>query len=197
VKSEKRPYVLKARAEAQAETRQRIVQATMELHRDIGPAQTTVAEIARRAGVQRMTVYNHFPDEAELFGACQAHWMSLHPFPDPTPQLGIADPEQRVTGVLTSVYGWYRDTAAMVEKVQRDRGLVPALDDLMRGTADAMLEGLAEALAAGFRDRGRRASRRRALARLSLDYWTWRRLEAEGLDARGAAQLMAGSVAGA
>ncbi|MBV8944057.1 MAG: helix-turn-helix transcriptional regulator, partial [Solirubrobacterales bacterium] len=67
--SEKRRYQLKARAESQRQTRERIVRATMELHREVGPAQTTIAEIARRAGVQRLTVYNHFPEEAELFEA--------------------------------------------------------------------------------------------------------------------------------
>ena len=54
----------------------------MELHKEVGPAKTTVAEIARRAGVQRLTVYNHFPEDVELFAACQAHWIGLHPQPD-------------------------------------------------------------------------------------------------------------------
>ncbi|MCY7302061.1 MAG: TetR/AcrR family transcriptional regulator, partial [Thermoleophilia bacterium] len=42
--------------------------------RTVGPAATQISEIARRAGVQRVTVYNHFPDEASLFAACSAHW---------------------------------------------------------------------------------------------------------------------------
>ena len=83
--NERRKYELKARAAAQRQTRERIVHATMELHREVGPARTTVAEIARRAGVQRLTVYNHFPDEAELFGACQARWLGLTPFPTSQP----------------------------------------------------------------------------------------------------------------
>ena len=65
--SESRKYELKARAEKQADTRRRIVEATSELHEEVGPARTTVAEIARRAGVQRLTVYNNFPNETELF----------------------------------------------------------------------------------------------------------------------------------
>src|SRR3712207_7425417 len=76
---EKRRYELKARAATQRQTRERIVQATVDLHREVGPARTTVAEIARRAGVQRLTVYNHFPEEAGRFGACQARWLQLHP----------------------------------------------------------------------------------------------------------------------
>lgn len=166
----------------------------MELHREVGPAATTVAEIARRAGVQRMTVYNHFPDEAELFEACQAHWMSLHPLPDPTSSLASDDPVRRVREVLRALYGWYRQTEAMAEKVQRDRGLLPPLDELLRHSADARLDSLAEALAAGFRDRGRRREGRRAVSRLALDFWTWRRLAAEGLDDRAAADVMTRAV---
>jgi AcrR family transcriptional regulator len=167
----------------------------MELHAEVGPAKTTVAEVARRAGVQRLTVYNHFPLEIELFGACQAQWMDLHPLPDMSRVLALPDPIQRVRAALRGFYGWYRETAPMAEKIQRDRGAVPALEALMRETADARLAGLAEALARGFRSRGRRAERRRALIRLALDFWTWRRLAGEGLDDDSAADLMADAVA--
>jgi len=195
--SEKRPYELKARAERRRRTRERIIQATAELHREVGPARTTVAEIARRAGVQRLTVYNHFPEDAELFGACQAHWMGLHPLPDLSAALALPDPVERVRAVLRGLYGWNRETAPMAEKVQRDRGAVPVLDALMRQTADARLAQLTDALAGGFRARGRRAGRQRALIRLALDFWTWRRLDAEGLDDSAAADLMAEVVAAA
>ena len=58
-----RSYQLKRRAERQDETRQRIIEATIELHQTVGPAATTVTDIAQRAGVGRVTVYRHFPDE--------------------------------------------------------------------------------------------------------------------------------------
>jgi AcrR family transcriptional regulator len=188
---EKRRYELKARAESQRRTRERIVQATMELHKEVGPAKTTVAEIARRADVQRLTVYNHFPEDIELFDACQAHWMRLHPLPDLSPALGLPDPTERVRAALRGFYRWYRDTAPMAEKIQRDRDAVPALDALMKQTADARLAQLTDALAEGFRSRGRRADRQRALIRLALDFWTWRRLDREGLNDAAAADLMA------
>src|SRR3954469_15733070 len=69
-----RRYELKERARRQEETRQRIVDATVALHREVGPARTTVAEVARRAGVGRVTVYNHFPDDVSLLAACSAHF---------------------------------------------------------------------------------------------------------------------------
>ncbi len=77
-----RKYELKRRAERKAETRRRIVEATVALHTSDGPARTTISAIADRAGVERHTVYAHFPDERALFDACSAHWASLHPFPD-------------------------------------------------------------------------------------------------------------------
>jgi AcrR family transcriptional regulator len=193
--TQKRKYELKARAESQRRTRERIVQATMELHKEVGPAKTTVAEIARRADVQRLTVYNHFPEDIELFGACQAHWMGLHPLPAVSPALALPHPTERVQAALRGFYGWYRETAPMAEKIQRDRGAVPALDALMEQTADARLAQLTDALAGGFRSRGRRAERQRALIRLALDFWTWRRLNRGGLDDDTAADLMSEAVA--
>ena len=49
------------RAERQQETRRRI-EATIALHEEIGGG-TTITAIAERAGVSRLTVYRHFPDE--------------------------------------------------------------------------------------------------------------------------------------
>jgi AcrR family transcriptional regulator len=189
-RAKKRKYELRARADSQRRTRERIVRATMELHKEVGPAKTTVAEVARRAGVQRLTVYNHFPRDIELFGACQAHWMGLHPLPDFAPGLALSDPSERVGTVLRSYYAWYRETEPMAEKIQRDRGAVPELNTLMEQTADTRLAQLTGALAKGFRTRGRRADTQRALLRLALDFWTWRRLNLEGLDDAAAAALM-------
>src|SRR5436853_2800585 len=79
----KRPYRKRRRAEGEAETRQRITEATVRLHGTVGPARTTIKDVAAGAGVQRATVYRHFPDLESLFMACSAHWVSLNPPPDP------------------------------------------------------------------------------------------------------------------
>jgi AcrR family transcriptional regulator len=168
----KRKYELKARAEKQANTRHRITEATVALHQEVGPAKTTVAEVARRAGVTRLTVYNNFPEERELFAACQGHWMELHPLPQ-------LDPSGGAEAVLRALYRWYRETARMAENVRRDRASLPALDELLRETADARMAALAQALGGG------------PLAALALDFWTWRRLTAERLGDDAAAALMA------
>src|ERR687884_1351338 len=96
--TEKRTYELRARAERQAETRRRIAAATAELHQEVGPARTTIAEIARRAGVQRPTVYNNFPSERELFAACQAHFLAANPLPDLETALASGNRTARVRG---------------------------------------------------------------------------------------------------
>jgi AcrR family transcriptional regulator len=191
---ESRKYELKERAERQAETRRRIAAATADLHQEVGPARTTVAEIARRAGVQRLTVYNNFPEEGELFAACQEHFLAAHPPPDPSAAFALEDPAERLRVVLRALYPWYRATERMTGNVQRDRASMPALDELVAETSDAQLSGLADALASGFRARGRRAARVRAAVGLALDFWSWRRLTSEGLDDRAAADLMTETV---
>ena len=68
----KRTYTLRRRAEQQAQTWRRIVEAAVDLHGSIGPALTTFSMVAERAGVQRHTLYAHFPDERSLNLACSA-----------------------------------------------------------------------------------------------------------------------------
>lgn len=191
--SEKRKYELRARAERQAETRQRIAAAAAELHEEVGPAQTTVAEIARRAGVQRLTVYNNFPDDYQLFAACNQHFLVQHPPPD----LSFAEGDdalERLEHLLRRLYGWYRETERMSTNVQRDRELVPALDALLRDTSDVQLAHLTDSLAGALVERGARRRHVRAAVALALDFWTWRRLAKEGLADRAAAELMSGAV---
>jgi AcrR family transcriptional regulator len=200
--SQKRTYELKARAERQAQTRSRIVDATVALHAEIGPARTTVSEIARRAGVTRLTVYNHFPEDGELFAACQHAFLDRHPLPDLAPLLAIEDPRERVRAILCALYASYREREPMTAKVLRDRSALPALDELLAQSADAPTAALADELAAGFGPRGARgvrggrAGRVRAVVALALDFWTWQRLKREGLADAEAAELMAGLVAG-
>jgi AcrR family transcriptional regulator len=186
VSSQKRKYELKARAETQEATRARIAAAAATLHEEVGVAKTTVADIARRAGVQRLTVYNHFPDLAALLPACTAHWMSERPMPDLKPAFAIRDPAERLRTALTLLYVWYRQTAPMQRRVFGERATVPELDAFMTEFADPIQGALAERLSEGFD---------RPLVALALDFWTWQRLDHEGLSDAAAAELMARSAA--
>lgn len=192
--TETRKYELKARAESQRETRDGIARAAAELHEEKGVARTSVAEIARRAGVTRVTVYNHFADLSELIPACSAHYGALHPLPDLGAVLAREDPGERVRGALALLYGWYRETEPMFGKLFSDRASVPELDRFMDQDIDRMQADLADDLAAAFAVRGKRAKNLTALVRLSLDFWTWRRFDNEGLDDKAAADLMAAAV---
>ena len=186
-----RKYELKARAESQRETRDRIARVTSELHEEKGVAQTTVAEIARRAGVTRLTVYNHFADLSELLPACAAHYERLHPTPDFDSVLAQGDADERVRAVLAELYRWYRETEPMYGKLFSDRASVPELDRFLEQNVDRMLDRLADDLASAFAVRGQRAERLHALIRVALEFWTWRRLARDGFDDAAAADLMA------
>lgn len=192
--SQKRPYELKARAKSQQLTRERIAAAAAELHQRQGVAQTTVADIARRAGVQRLTVYNHFANLSELLPACSAHYRGQHPQPNFEEALAHEDPAARVRAVLRGLYKWYRDNEPMMLNVHGERGAVPELDAWMSQSADQQLAERTLALARGFRRKGTRATRLRAVIALSLDFWTWRRLACEGLDDDAAADMMTGLI---
>ena len=184
--STKRRYELKARAEKAAETRRRITEATVALHQEVGPARTTVAEVARRAGVQRLTVYNHFPEERDLVMACQGHWLAAHPLPDVGPLLAHDEPVERLTAVLGAFYAWYRETEPMTEKVARDAPALPAFAEVLaaqREQEGALLDALTRGLG--------RSRRARAMVALALEFSTWQRLAREGLSDREAAAAMA------
>jgi AcrR family transcriptional regulator len=193
--SETRSYTLKERAKQQAATRQRIVEATVALHKELGPAATTIAEIARRARVSRLTVYNHFPTDAELFAACQRQFLSQHPLPDLTSGLALEEPGERVRAVLSLMYPSFRRQAPMSAKVLHDRKALPALDALLARTRDPAIDDLTKTLTAGFASRGKAARRLRAVIALALDFWTWQRLTQEGLSDGRAAELMTDLVA--
>src|SRR6188472_590443 len=147
--TEKRRYELKARAEAQQATHDRIAAAAAALHEEVGVGRTTVADIARRAGVQRLTVYNHFADLDALLPACSAHYLSQHPRPDLAPLLALPDPVERLRGALTALYGWYRESAPMQRRVQGERATVPELDAWLKRSSDLALAELADRLADG------------------------------------------------
>ncbi len=143
----------------------------------------------------RLTVYNHFPEDAELFAACQAHFFAMRPPPDLDAALALTEPVERLRRVIRAMYEWYRVAEGGLTPVLLDRGAVPALDRLLELTLDAQHAELAASLAAGFRSRGNRRDTLRALIRLALDFWTWRRLSHEGLNDRAAADLIAELIA--
>jgi AcrR family transcriptional regulator len=172
---EKRKYELRKRAEAMEETRQRITEAAVELHGSVGPAKTTVSAVAERAGVQRHTVYRHFPTEDELFAACSGHFTERNPEPDLAAWAAIDDPGERLAAGLAELYAFYGRTANMWTNIFRDEPLVAAIGPNLQLFRD-YLDEAARVLAAG---RPRRKLTRAAL-RHAVDFRTWQTLVDEG-----------------
>jgi AcrR family transcriptional regulator len=187
----KRKYELKHRAERQEETRRRIVEKVVELHEEVGPARTTVVEIAKRAGVGRPTVYAHFPDERGLFRACARHWGQANPRPDPAPWTSIDDPEERLRKALGELYAWYEASERMLSNIRRDAALIPALHDVSVEVSAEYFAGAVDVLAAGEPKQGSRQSRLRAALGHALEFETWRSLvRRQGLRQSQAVELM-------
>ena len=186
-----RPYRKRKRAESEAETRRRITEAAVELHGTVGPANTKVTDVAKLAGVSRMTVYKHFPTERDLFAACSTHWSAENPFPNPSEWNAIADPVERLMAGLEALYGWYRLNQAMLSNVLRDSQRLETLGELMDQVWSPFMEELVSALTSGWDSQ---ADQGDALLRVALDFGTWRILTRSGLDDDGAARLMARTV---
>jgi AcrR family transcriptional regulator len=136
-----RTYKQKKRANQQAETRLRIVEATVELHEAIGGEATTITAIAERAGVGRLTVYRHFPDERALLTACTGHYLTLNPPPDPTSWAGISDPAHRLRAALSELYAYYRRTQGVMARAEQEMPTNPILAELM-APFGAYLDGM-------------------------------------------------------
>lgn len=178
------------RAEQHALTRRRIAEAAVELHGTVGPARTTISAIAERAGVERLTVYRHFPDEHALYAACSSHFLREHPPPDLEARMSIADPMTRTQAVLLTLYRYYRETQGVLNALLRDAAAVPLVAEYL-GPYRTMLAELADSLSAAMSD-ARDARVRRAVIGHAVSFTTWRSLAVdEGLDDEEAAALMA------
>ncbi len=180
-----RAYTKVLRAAAEEATRERIVSAIMALHEEVGPARTTVSAIADRAGVERLTVYRHFPDEPSMLRACSAHWTALNPLP-PMPAQGT-DPLAACRRTILSLYAWYRANAAMLVQITTDARKIPLVAELI-APLGAELDRAAAELDANW---PRRSTRRATTIRHALEFTTWLSLaQLTGSDRRAAALVV-------
>ena len=177
----KRTYKLRERARAQDETRQRIVEAAVSLHEELGPRATSISAIAAKAGVQRLTVYRHFPDEAAIFHACTTHWTQLNPAPDSSTWMGEAEPFARARATVHAFAAYYRRTRGMWSVAYRDAPAIEALAEPMKRYGEH-IDAAARDLASAFDAEGAAADRIFETARMILRFTTWDALAADGLD---------------
>jgi AcrR family transcriptional regulator len=187
---QKRPYRKTRRAALEERTRRRITESAVELHEELGPALTSVAAIAERAGVRRSTVYRHFPNEDALFDACSSHWRAANPPPDPRAWATIDDPAERTHRALRDLYAFYRGTQEMYSSLLRDESLVAPVQRRLRDFY-RYLDMIEDVLMAGRGLRGHALRRTRAAIGHALAFTTWRSLAHEqGLGDADAVALM-------
>jgi AcrR family transcriptional regulator len=172
-----------------AETQQRITQAAIELHGTIGPSRTTMSAVAERAGVERRTLYRHFPSEAQLFQACSTHYFASNPWPDLAAWRAIRDPTRRLEQALDELYQYYERTEPMLRNVLRDAELVDFARDALV-PLHAYLDGAVETLAAGRALRGRRRQLLTGALRHAVAFPTWRSLSNSGITRTEAVRLV-------
>jgi AcrR family transcriptional regulator len=187
-----RNYTLKKRAEQQAETRQRIVEAAVELHSTVGPSATTLSMIAEKAGVQRHTLYAHFPDERSIFMACSGLAHERDPIPTAESWRGIAARSERLTAALTAIYAWYGRNEQLLGNVLRDVVHHPLVHEIQKLRAVPVIKRWHEVLGAGLN------GRQRAMLHLALSFHSWRSLTREaGLKPAAAVDAMVAAIEGA
>ena len=191
----KRRYELKKRAEEMAQTRLRITEAAIELHGTVGPSRTTLSAVAKRAGVERRTLYRHFPTEADLFAACSTHYFAAHAWPDLGNWRAIRDPQQRLERALDELYAYYERTEPMLSNVLRDAELSDFARDAV-APLDAYLEEAADVLISGRGARGRRRQLLAGALRHALAFPTWQSLTKNGIGRADAVKLTTALVGG-
>lgn len=168
-----RTYTLKRRAEQQAATRRRIVEAAVDLHGSVGPAMTTFSMVAERAGVQRHTLYAHFPDERSLHLACSALSLERDPLPDSAPWRDIVDKDKRLRTGLLALYGWFERNAELAGCVLRDAEHHALTKETVELRFGPYIAAYRDVLGA------RLNAKQRAMLGLALNFFTWRTLVRE------------------
>jgi AcrR family transcriptional regulator len=184
-----RTYTLRRRAEQQAETRRRMVEAAVDLHSSVGPALTTFSMVAERAGVQRHTLYAHFPDERSLYLACSGRVFERDPPPDAGPWRKIADRQERLRVGLSAIYGWFERNADLAACVLRDAEYHPLTKEIFDLRFGPYMTAYQEVLGT------RLDVKQRAVLGLALSFFTWRTLARDGgLKRKAAVDAMVGTI---
>jgi AcrR family transcriptional regulator len=187
----KRKYTKTRRAEQQDETREKIVEATVALHEELGPANTSIKAIAEKAGVQRLTVYRHFPDDTSLFQACTSHYFGQHPPPNMADWVTIEDAGERSRAALLAFYRYYRSTEGMLSAAYRDFDKVTAMQAPME-QFQAYLDQVRDDLLASWKPRKANLKTLAITLRHCLRFTTWASLKNEQLSDKKIVELVMG-----
>ncbi|MFD8808822.1 TetR/AcrR family transcriptional regulator [Streptomyces sp. NPDC059597] len=135
----------------------------------VGVRRTTLADVARRAGVSRMTLYRRWPDLRSLVGDLMTReWLAVATRVLPEERAGTAARERIVDGLVTGV-AEFRAHPLFRKIVDVDPELLlPYVLDRRGASQQALLALLAEALRAGHMDGSVRAGHPERQARALL-----------------------------
>lgn len=165
----KRPYRMRARAEAAAATRLGIIEACEAVFDELPYDEITLAAIAKRAGVSVQTVLRHFDSRDGLFLAALVHLSEqMAGNRDVDPGADVAE----VVGVLVDHYERFGDKVLRTLS-QEDR--VPALRALTDFGRTYHLEWCEQAFAPALKGlRGARRKRRTYQLVALTDIYVWK-----------------------
>jgi len=111
-----RPYRLGERAVLMKATRERIVEAAIDLYGELGVSATTIRQIGERADVAPGTLRSHFPSREDLERAMVSRLTEEAPLPELTLFDGARTLGERV-GRLTHATGEFLDDAARLYRM--------------------------------------------------------------------------------
>ena len=171
------------RAAAVDQTRERIVAATVQAHRELGIQATSWDEIARRAGVGVGTVYRHFRSLDELLPACGQIVEQTMALPTSEEAAHAFDQarsgQARIQRLVQLVFAIYERAAPFIHNIRAERQQLPQLEAWYQRIENTLDDLLTEAL------RPLTPSREQyEAARALLDLSTWQAFKQRELSDR-------------
>lgn len=112
-------------------TRQRIVDATVDLHNERGVSGTSMQDIADRAGVALATVYRHFPTVDDLVPACGSRNLERNPPPSEEVYASFGSGEERVAALVRALFAHYERGQRPYEVGYAETATLPVMATLM------------------------------------------------------------------
>ena len=179
-----RKYSMERRITTVDETRQRIVDATVQLHNEKGVLATSMQDIAARAGVSLGTVYRHFPTVDKLIPACGGRTFELIPPPTPDVFASLDGPD-RLTAFFSALYAHYEEAERPYEVGLAEAEHIPVLRRLVEESSAYIHSLVVQAVEPLSRDK-----RIIALATAFADFRTWLSFTHAGFSSEGAAQTV-------
>ena len=190
MKSKRRPYRMRARADAAAETARRIVNAMQELFAEQPFDEITVAAVAERARVTVQTVLRRFGSKDGLFvAAVQEGRAQILAQRGAAP---VGNPASAVNSLFEHYERWGRMVLRLLEQEER----IPQIGAIAREGRRTHAEWVDRVFEPQLdRQRGRARSRRRTQLIVLADVYVWKLLRLDlGVPRAGAEEIVLGMI---